>query len=375
METIVLDANEQKNIDFCADVIRNGDLVAFPTETVYGLGANALDEKSVSKIFTIKGRPQDNPLIVHVASIKEVKPLVIDIPYVFELLARKYWPGPLTLIMKKSDIIPDNVTAGLKTVAIRMPAHPAALSLIQAFGSPIAAPSANPSGRPSPTKASHVLHDISGKIPYILDGGDCEVGIESTVLDISESIPKILRPGFVTYEELKELLGCVDSAGTLKAVEAVNAETIKIAEAENIKTKEVENSKTKEAENEETAKKAEETGTPKSPGMKYRHYAPKTPLTAVIGPSKQTAEYIASKISDDVAALMFDDYAIDHPNIISFGNSKDYAAQASHLFDALRKADNLNASSIYAQIPQEEGLGLAVANRIKKAAGSSLIYM
>ena len=345
METIVLDANEQKNIEYCAEVIKNGDLVAFPTETVYGLGANALDEKSVAKIFTIKGRPQDNPLIVHVASIDEVKPLVIDIPDIFELLAEKFWPGPLTLIMQKSDAIPDNVTAGLQTVAIRIPSHPAALSLINALGSPIAAPSANPSGRPSPTKASHVLNDIGGKIPYILDGGDCEVGIESTVLDISGSIPKILRPGFVTYEELKNLLGAVESAEVIKTANTKNTET---------------------------SDKAEETGTPRSPGMKYRHYAPKAPLTAVIGAPEKTAKYIAAQIGEDVAALMFDDYAIDHPNIISFGHSEDYTTQASRLFDAIREADGINASAIYAQVPHEEGLGSAIANRIKKAAGSSL---
>jgi len=379
METVVLDANEQENIKHCAAVIRNGDLVAFPTETVYGLGANALDESSVAKIFNIKGRPQDNPLIVHITSIDEVKPLVVDVPDVFELLAGRYWPGPLTLIMKKSDIIPDNVTAGLKTVAIRMPAHPAALALIRAFGSPIAAPSANPSGRPSPTKASHVLSDIGGKIPYILDGGDCEVGIESTVLDISGVVPKILRPGFVTYEELKNLLGYVESTEAIKTGNTGNAETrekteveiaIKIETAEAIKTESAETIKTVNAENAEMSVQTEETEAPKSPGMKYRHYAPKAPLTAVIGPPEQTTKYITSKLNKNVAALMFDDYAIDHPNILTFGQSDDYAAQASLLFDALRKADSLNVSAIYAQVPPEEGLGLAVANRIKKAAGS-----
>ena len=381
METIVLDANEQKNIEHCADVIRNGGLVAFATETVYGLGANALDEKSVAKIFKIKGRPQDNPLIVHIASIDEVKPLVINIPDIFNLLAGKFWPGPLTLIMQKSDAIPDNVTAGLQTVAIRMPSHPAALSLVKALGSPIAAPSANPSGRPSPTKASHVQKDIGGRIPYILDGGDCEVGIESTVLDISGIIPKILRPGFVTYEELKNLLGYVESAETSKNAKAENAEMIVITEMESTETTKVateENIKAAKKVIEGNAEKlriAEKTETPKSPGMKYRHYAPKAPLTAVIGTPKQTAKYIAFKINKDVAVLMFDNYAIDHPNTILFGHSEDYTTQASHLFDALRKADSLNVSAIYSQVPPEEGLGLAVANRIIKAAGSRLVYL
>jgi len=330
MKTVVLNVSEQ-NIKLCAGVIKNGDLVAFPTETVYGLGANALDEGSVAKIFAIKGRPEDNPLIVHVASVDEVKPLVKNIPDIFQRLVSKYWPGPLTLIMKKSSIIPDNVTAGLDTVAIRMPVHPAALALIRAFGGPVAAPSANPSGKPSPTKASHVLNDIGGKISYILDGGDCEVGIESTVLDISGETPKILRPGRVTYDELKEILGNIETAGMEKVEK------------------------------------------PASPGMKYRHYAPKAPLTAVIGPPKETAKYIAEHMDDDAAALMFDDHALSNQNIVTYGNSDDYSAQASRLFDALREVDKLGVSVIYAQVPKEEGLGAAVANRIKKAAGSSLV--
>jgi len=342
MKTIVLDAGKHENIELCANEIKNGNLVAFPTETVYGLGTNALDEKSVTKIFSIKGRPEDNPLIVHVSSIEEVKPLVKAIPEIFGKLTDIYWPGPLTLIMQKSDIIPDNVTAGLKTVAIRMPAHPAALALIRASGSPLAAPSANPSGRPSPTKASHVVNDIGGRIQYILDGGDCDVGIESTVLDVSGDTPKILRPGYVTYDELKDLLENVDIAGTEMASDK---------------------------------DKTEDAATPKSPGMKYRHYAPKAPLTAVIGTPEKTAEYIIARMNDDTAALMFDDFTISHPNIISFGHSEDYSTQASNLFDALRKADDLNVSFIYAQVPPEEGLGLAVANRIKKAAGKKeMIY-
>jgi len=331
VDTIILDAREQKNIELCADVIKSGDLVAIPTETVYGLGANALDEKSVAKIFEIKGRPEDNPLIVHIASIDEVKPLVKNIPGVFQRLADKYWPGPLTLIMKKSSIIPDNVTAGLDTVAIRMPVHPAALALIRTFGGPVAAPSANPSGKPSPTKASHVLNDIGGKIRYILDGGDCEVGIESTVLDISGETPKILRPGRVTYDELKSVLGKVETPGT------------------------------------------GEVEKPASPGMKYRHYAPKAPLTAVIGSPEKTAKYIKENMDYDAAALMFDDHALSNPKIVTFGNSDDYSAQASRLFDALREVDKMGASVIYAQVPKEEGLGTAVANRIKKAAGSSFV--
>jgi len=237
--------------------------------------------------------------------------------------------------MKKSSIIPDNVTAGLDTVAVRMPSHPAAIAFIQECGCPIAAPSANPSGLPSPTKARHVLNDINGKIPYILDGGDCVVGLESTVLDISGNIfgdiSRVLRPGFVSLNELKEVLGNVEFA----ACEDVKA--------------------------------------PMSPGVKYRHYSPNTPLTAVIGLPDDTAKYITEHMDNETAALLFDDYTFSHPKVVTFGHSKDYNAQASHLYDALRKLDNLKASKIYAQTPSENGLGIAVANRIKKAAGDCLI--
>jgi len=362
MKTTVLDANKQENIELCAYMIKSGDLVAFPTETVYGLGANALDEDSVTKIFTIKSRPEDNPLIVHVSSVEEVKPLVKAIPEIFEKLTDKYWPGPLTLIMQKSEIIPDNVTAGLKTVAIRMPSHPAALALIRTAGSPLAAPSANPSGRPSPTKASHVLNDIGGRIRYILDGGDCDVGIESTVLDISGDIPRILRPGYVTFEELKEVLGNVEIIETDKVDEKA-AETTKTTKT------------TKTTESAEATKATVTAEAPKSPGMKYRHYAPITPLTAIIGSPEETAKYIAAHMNDNTAAILFDDHALSHPNVIKIGQSDDYTTQASRLFDALRRADTLNTSVIYVQVPSEEGLGIAIANRIKKAAGSNLVYL
>jgi len=330
LETIILDANEF-NIKLCSDVLQSGGLVAFPTETVYGLGANALDEKAVAGIYSAKGRQEDNPLIVHIASPGDVKPLVVNIPDAFEPLVRIYWPGPLTLVMLKSDIVPDNVTAGLDTVAVRMPEHPVAQSLIQAFGCPVAAPSANPSGKPSPTKAKHVFNDLKGKIPYVLDGGDCRVGLESTVLDITSEIPIILRPGCVTYEQLKGILGVVDIAGT---------EDVKV---------------------------------PASPGMKYRHYAPRAPLIAVVGSPDKTAEYIAKHIDADMAALMFDDFIFSHPNVVTFGSSKDYATQASRLFNALRKIDDLTSTSIFAQVPPEEGLGSAVANRLKKAAGNNIV--
>jgi len=339
MKTVILDAGKSESITLCADVIKGGGLVAFATETVYGLGANALDKMAVEGIFEVKGRPYDNPLIVHVASVDDVRPLVNYVPDIFGILAERYMPGSLTLIMKKSSIIPDNVTAGLDTVAVRIPKHPAALAFIKACGCPIAAPSANPSGKPSPTKAIHVLIDIGGKIQYILDGGDCVVGLESTVLDISGDVPRIMRPGFVTFDELKDLLGNVKNSECILSGKV----DIKSTEA------------------------------PKSPGIKYRHYSPNTPLTAILGLPDDTAKYITEHMDNTTAALMFDDYTFSHPNVVTFGHSRDYNAQAALLYDALRKLDNKTAAKIYAQTPSEDGLGIAVANRIKKAAGDNII--
>ena len=331
METSILEAGNNEHIKLCAGIINNGGLVAFPTETVYGLGANAFDENAVSEIFRIKGRQQDNPLIVHVASLNEVEVLVKDTPGTFRIIAEAFWPGPLTLVMKKNANIPIITTAGLDTVAIRMPEHPAALALIRACGKPLAAPSANPSGKPSPTKAIHVMNDLKGRIPYILDGGDCRVGLESTVLDITNKKPRLLRPGGITIEELREVLSDVET--TSPAMDK----------------------------------------TPRSPGMKYRHYAPNAPLSVVLGPPGVTADYIKQQMSSNTAALMFDEYRFDHPNIVTYGPSTDQATQANRLFGALRKLDNMDISVIYAQTPDEKGMGRAIANRIKKAAGNNIV--
>jgi len=334
MNTKILDARRDVNIQLCAETIKSGGLVGIPTETVYGLAANALDERAVAGIFAAKGRPADNPLIVHVASPGDIAPLVSVIPDVFDALAAAFWPGPLTLVMRKSGIVPYIVTGGLDTVAIRLPEHPAALALIRACGLPVAAPSANPSGRPSPTKAIHVKNDLDGKIPYILDGGDCRVGLESTVLDISGDIPRILRPGGVTFEQLRAVL---------TRVETYDDERTADSEA------------------------------PRSPGMKYRHYAPAAPVTALVGPADRTAEYIRRNLREGDAALMFDDFALDQPGVVTFGPSGGFAAQAARLFDALRVLDAMNPTAIYAQTPDDAGLGRAVANRIKRAAGGNAI--
>jgi len=331
METIILDANNSEHITLCAQAIKNGELVAIPTETVYGLAANALDETAVANIFSTKGRQADNPLIVHICSVLDVTALVSSVSPFFEPLAKKFWPGPLTMVMRKSSEIPDNVSAGLDSVALRMPNHPAALALIKASGCPIAAPSANLSGSPSPTKAIHVKNDIDGKIPFILDGGSCEVGLESTVLDLSCEVPAILRPGGITIEEIRSVVGDV-----LVADE-------------------------------------KSTGKPRSPGMKYRHYAPKTPLVAIAGSAKVTAEYIRDNIDINTVAIMFDDYSFEHSNVILYGNSYDHTAQAANLFDALRQADSMGVLKIFIQMPNADGIGLAVTNRIKKASGNNIV--
>jgi len=333
MNTKILSAGNADHIKICADKIIDGEVIAFPTETVYGLGADALNEKAVQKIFTIKNRQKDNPFIVHVSSIDEIHDLIYETPDIFYELANKFWPGPLTMIMKKKSIIPDNVTSGLDTVAIRIPGHPAALALLQACGKPVAAPSANPSGKPSPTKAIHVMNDLSGKIPFILDGGNCRIGLESTVLDISGKIPRVLRPGGLTINELKTVI-------------------------KNVLTNDSD---------------AEAYETPRSPGMKYRHYAPIAPLTVVLGPPAKTAEYINQKMSSKTAALMFDDHKIEHPFVVTFGSATDYISQASRLYNALRAFDKMNIIEIYAQMPEENDKSNATVNRLKKAAGNNII--
>lgn len=387
MKTVVLDSALSENIDRCAKVITGGGVVAMPTETVYGLAANALYSGAVDKIYKIKGRQSDNPLIVHICSPSDVWKLVSDIPDEFKKLVDRFWPGPLTLIMKKSLIVPDNVTAGLDTVAIRMPAHTVALSLIEACGCPLAAPSANPSGRQSPTKAEHVLSDLGGLIPYVLDGGDCTVGVESTVLDISGEKPVILRPGFVTEKQILEVIGKGGYLPVSAASRAVRTKpnVIKSEAKGNVSTIV------------STHQKAEP---PRSPGMKYQHYAPKAPLFAVVGDPVVTANFIKKKlcknriceygickqrkckvdeckafavnIDGTRAALMFSDFAIPHPNIVTYGRSDDFEAQAANLFDALRKFDAMNIKEIYAQVPPETGVGTAVANRLEKAAKSKI---
>ena len=328
-------------IQNAADLLRRGGLVAFPTETVYGLGANGLDEAAVTRIFEAKGRPQDNPLILHIASDDQLDQYCADIPPAAYALAKRFWPGPLTLVLRRRPTVPDAVTAGLSTVAVRCPAHPVALALIRAAGVPVAAPSANRSGKPSPTRFAHVLADLSGRVDIMLDGGDCDVGVESTVLDLTESPPRLLRPGGVPLEALEEVLG------KLAVDPAILHQGIK-------------------------------TEAPKSPGMKYRHYAPKAPVTVVSGPAANAVIWIRDQMETKqgpVGVLCFSEYADCFPGAVvrTLGPQDQTEAQARAVFHALRGFDDTEVTRIFAQCPPEEGLGRAVANRLKKAAGFHMI--
>ncbi len=323
-----------------AELIRSGGLVALPTETVYGLGANALDERAVARIFEVKGRPADNPLIIHLASAAELEKWCENIPPSARLLAQKFWPGPLTLLLEKKPAIPPIVTAGLKTVAVRCPDHRAALELIRLAGVPIAAPSANLSGRPSPTSARHALDDLDGKIEAVLDGGSCRVGLESTILDMTAAPPRMLRPGGVSKEELEAVLGTVEiDAGLLGAGE-----------------------------------------TPRAPGMKYRHYAPRAEVVIVKGGDlSRICAYVNGRPDRGAAVLCFDgeEELFKGKLCLAYGGKGDPSAMAERLFSCLRRLDREDIDTIYARCPPDDGNGLAfaVANRLKKAAGGRIICL
>ncbi len=321
-----------------AELLRAGGLVAFPTETVYGLGANGLDAAAVSHIFEAKGRPQDNPLILHIPDPSHLARYCRDIPPTAYALARRFWPGPLTMILRRRDNVPDVVTAGLDTVGMRCPDHPVAHEILELCQLPIAAPSANTSGRPSPTTAQATLEDMAGKIDAVVDGGPCAVGVESTIIDLTVSPPRLLRPGGITLEELRSVLGEV----------AVDDAVIRLMST-----------------NEK----------PRAPGMKYRHYAPKAPVTVVRGRPEETAQYIAQHIEAGVGVICFEDYVnlfaqVPHR---SLGPAADQGEQARRLFEALRWFDSQAVTAILAQSPESGGLGLAVTNRLNKAAGFHII--
>ncbi len=321
-----------------AEILRRGGLLGIPTETVYGLGANGLNEEAVRNIFRAKGRPQDNPLILHIPSADWLGRYCEDIPPSAYALAARFWPGPLTMVLKRRPIVPDVVTAGLDTVGMRCPDHKVCRAIIARADVPVAAPSGNTSGRPSPTTAQHMLEDMDGKIDGIVDGGPCFVGVESTIIDLTMTPARLLRPGGITLEQLREVLG-----------EVVVDEAILRPLAEGEK--------------------------PRAPGMKYRHYAPNAPVTAVKGNALRSAEYIASQSSGGSGVICFDEFVQCFPGRVvkNIGSLADKAEQARRLFDALRYFDGTDVSEIWAQCPDESGLGLAITNRLNKAAGFHIV--
>lgn len=312
-----------------ASILADGGLVAIPTETVYGLAANALDEQAVSSIFKAKGRPQDNPLIVHVSCYEEIAPLVKEVDPRLPALAEKFWPGPLTVIMPKSDRVPYVTSGGLDTVAIRMPSHPVANEIIRLAGVPLAAPSANSSGKPSPTRASHVLQDMDGKIEAIVDGGECDIGVESTVITLATPVPTLLRPGGITPEQLEEVLGEIEISPAVFAA-------------------------------------LEEGQRVQSPGMKYKHYAPKAIVTIVDGTYDKYSFFMS--LTENSAAVCFEGEGKDFSVSVEYGRKGDSLSQARGLFDALRLVDETGCGRAYVRCPERNGVGLAVYNRLLRAA-------
>ena len=336
MKTELLKVNEE-SVALGARLIREGELVGFPTETVYGLGANALDARAVAKIFEAKGRPQDNTVITHVACVEEIPPLVRAIPVAARKLMEAFWPGPMTLILPKADCIPDAVSAGLDTVGIRLPANADARRLIRAAGCPIAAPSANRSGRPSPTTALHVLEDMDGRIPLILDGGACQVGVESSVIDATGEVPVILRPGGITPEMVERVLGHVRV-------------------------------------DEHVMSPLREGDVARSPGMKYKHYAPRAEMIIFSGEPEHVVSAICRRYDEQtakgerVAILGLDEHRYGDRTFISLGSEKRPQEAAARLFAALRELDERGDTVALCEAVDTAGIGLAVMNRMGRAA-------
>ncbi len=319
-----------------AEIIKNGGIVGMPTETVYGLAANAEDPDAVEKIFAAKGRPQDNPLIVHLADFSHTKDFVKDIPDIASIMAERFCPGPLTMIFPKKDRIPDITSAGLDTVGIRIPAHKAARKLIEYSGKAIAAPSANLSGSPSPTTAEHVMKDMDGKIPAVIDGGSCPVGVESTVISFENGKIRILRPGFISAEELSEF------------GEIIIDKHITSAADDNEKVR--------------------------SPGMKYKHYSPKANVTVIDGDREKYIGFVNSHTGSNIYAMPFDsDEQLCTIPAVPYGDTSE--EQAARLFAVLRKFDEIGAEQVYARCPSMDGVGLAVYNRLLRAAGFEVIKL
>ncbi len=358
METRIF---SKKNIEDAARVLKAGGLVAFPTETVYGLGGNGLSRDAARKIYAAKGRPSDNPLILHVSKIEEVNPLVESIPEKAKLLMESFWPGPLTVILKKSEIVPRESTGGLDTVALRCPDNALSLALIEKAGFPIAGPSANLSGSPSPTEASHVYHDLAGRIEGILDDGAVGIGVESTILDMSGDVPTLLRPGAITLEDLTEVLG-----------------------------------EKPEVDPTLVGKKMEDGFIPKAPGMKYRHYAPKAEMILFCSLeekesedkiSKRIAEYLEEEglkfLEEQIAILCAEESKHLYKDLVKkkdislkiLGRRNEPLSMTHNLFRILRECDEEGIGLILSEGYSEEGIGFALMNRMKKAAGQKIILV
>ena len=336
--TITDPARESAAVEQAADILRRGGLLAIPTETVYGLGADGLNADAVRHIFEAKGRPQDNPLILHIPDASWLARYCKDVPETAYRLAGRFWPGPLTMILPKADCVPLVTTGGLETVGMRCPDHAVTRAIIAAAGVPVAAPSANTSGRPSCTTAAHVREDMDGRIDGVVDGGPCRVGVESTIIDLTCTPPRLLRPGGLPLEELRAVLGEV-------AVD--KAVTQQMAAGER----------------------------PRAPGMKYRHYAPKAPVTVVTGSPRASARRLLAALGARDGVICFDEFApLFAGHIVHrLGASGDKLAQSQHVFDALRTFDATDVPAIWAQCPDSAGLGLAVGNRLKKAAGFHVV--
>lgn len=333
MNTLLLENNEN-DIKTAGKILADGGLVGIPTETVYGLAADALNGKAVAEIFKAKGRPMDNPLIVHIQDISDIErfSLAKEFSEKAQALAKAFWPGPLTIIVPKGDSIPEEVSAGLDTVAIRLPEHPVARAIIKSADTPLAAPSANLSGSPSPTTAQHVMNDMQGKIDAVLDGGHSNVGLESTVITVATPVPRLLRPGGVTVEQLESVIGKIDIDDAV-------------------------------------LNKLKDSQKAASPGMKYKHYAPKAKVILLKGDG--FSEFVNSNANENIMALCYDEdmQKLNVP-ILSLGEKDNYETQAQRLFDALREIDKKpQIKLVYSRCPEPKGVGMAVYNRLIRAAG------
>ncbi len=351
MITKILDVSEEPiNIEYirqASEILKNGGLVAFPTETVYGLGGDATDKEASCKIYAAKGRPSDNPLIVHIAKFEQLQQISKDLPKTAKLLADAFWPGPLTMVVNKNQVIPYETTGGLDTVAVRMPNNPVALALINESGCMIAAPSANTSGRPSPTKASHVYEDLSGKIEAILDGGPVDIGLESTIVDLTEDVVTILRPGYINMDMLSEVVGEVRMDPGIVYNDKGTTEGAK----------------------------------PKAPGMRYKHYAPKADLTIVDGSEDKVITTI-NQLSKEatakgkrvgVIATSATAGRYNDAKVLIIGDRADEQSIAHNLYDILRQFDELDVDVIYSESFATPKMGQAIMNRLLKAAGQKTL--